>query len=45
VHVLVWLQVGCLEHWSVLVTGVTPMSLRPLITVGNQGVWSCLDIV
>jgi hypothetical protein len=25
--------------------GVTPVSLRPLITVGNLGVWSCLDIV
>jgi hypothetical protein len=33
------------EHWSVLATGVTPMSLRPLITVGNLGAWSCLDIV
>jgi hypothetical protein len=26
-------------------TGVTPVSLRPMITVGNLGVWSCLDIV
>jgi hypothetical protein len=26
-------------------TCVTPMSLRPLITVGNPSVWSCLDIV
>jgi hypothetical protein len=26
-------------------TGVTPVSLRPLITVGNLDVWSCLDIV
>jgi hypothetical protein len=26
-------------------TGVTPVSLRPLITVGNPGAWSCLDIV
>jgi hypothetical protein len=25
--------------------GVTPVSLRPLITMGNLGVWSCLDIV
>jgi hypothetical protein len=24
---------------------VTPVSLRPLITVGNPGAWSCLDIV
>jgi hypothetical protein len=28
-----------------LATVVTPMSLRPLITVGNLGAWSCLDIV
>jgi hypothetical protein len=33
------------EHWSVLAIGVTPVSLRPLITVGNLGAWSCLDIV
>jgi hypothetical protein len=33
------------ERWSVLATGVTPGSLRPLITVGNLGAWSCLDIV
>jgi hypothetical protein len=33
------------EHWSVFATGVTPVSLRPLITVGNLGAWSCLDIV
>jgi hypothetical protein len=33
------------EHWMVLTTGVTPVSLRPLITVGNLGAWSCLDIV
>jgi hypothetical protein len=26
-------------------TGVTPVSLRPLITVGNPGVWSCLVVV
>jgi hypothetical protein len=26
-------------------TGVTHVSLRPLITVGNLGAWSCLDIV
>jgi hypothetical protein len=25
--------------------GVTPVSLKPLITVGNLGAWSCLDIV
>jgi hypothetical protein len=28
-----------------LATGVTPMTLRPLITVGNLGVCLCLDIV
>jgi hypothetical protein len=33
------------ECWSFVVTGVTPMSLRPLITVGNLGAWSCLDII
>jgi hypothetical protein len=33
------------ERGSVLATGVTPVSLRPLITVGNLGVCSCLDVV
>jgi hypothetical protein len=33
------------ERWSVLATGVTPRSLRPLITMGNLGAWVCLDIV
>jgi hypothetical protein len=33
------------ERWSVLATGVTRVSLRPLITVGYLGAWSCLDIV
>jgi hypothetical protein len=33
------------ERWSFVATGVTPMSFRPLITVGNLGVWSCLDII
>jgi hypothetical protein len=33
------------ERLSFLATGVTPVSLRPLITVGNLSVWSCLDIV
>jgi hypothetical protein len=33
------------ECGSVLATGVTPGSLRPLITVGNLGAWLCLDIV
>jgi hypothetical protein len=28
-----------------LATGVTPVSLRPLTTVGNLGTWSCLDVV
>jgi hypothetical protein len=31
------------ECWSVLAIGVTPMSLWPLITVGNLGASSCLD--
>jgi hypothetical protein len=26
-------------------TCVTPVSLRLLITMGNLGAWSCLDIV
>jgi hypothetical protein len=33
------------ERWSILAIGVTPVSLRPLITVGNLRAWSCLDIV
>jgi hypothetical protein len=33
------------EHWSVLATGVTLGSLRPLITMDNLGAWLCLDIV
>jgi hypothetical protein len=33
------------ERWSFVATGVTPVSLRPLITVGNLGARSCLDIV
>jgi hypothetical protein len=33
------------EHWSFFAIGVIPMSLRPLITVGILGAWSCLDIV
>jgi hypothetical protein len=33
------------KHWSVLAIGVTPVSLRPLITMGNLGAWSCLDVV
>jgi hypothetical protein len=33
------------ERWSFVATGATPVSLRPLITVGNIGAWSCLDIV
>jgi hypothetical protein len=30
---------------SVLAIGVTPVSLGPLITLGNLCAWSCLDIV
>jgi hypothetical protein len=33
------------EHWSFVATGVTPMSFRPLITIGNLSAWSCLVIV
>jgi hypothetical protein len=33
------------ERWSFLPTGVTPVSLRPLIIVGNLRAWSCLDII
>jgi hypothetical protein len=33
------------ECRSVLAIGTTPVSLRPLTTVGNLGVWSCLDTV
>jgi hypothetical protein len=33
------------EPESVLATGVRPVSLWPLITVGNLGVWSCLEVV
>jgi hypothetical protein len=33
------------EHGSVLATGVTPVNLWPLITVGNLGVLSCLEVV
>jgi Rieske Fe-S protein len=33
------------ERASVLVTGVIPVSLRPLITISNLGVWSCLDAI
>jgi hypothetical protein len=32
-----------IDHFVAI--GVTPVSLRPLITVGNVGAWSCLDIV
>jgi hypothetical protein len=32
------------ERWLFLVTGVSPVSLRPLIIVGNLGAWSCVDI-
>jgi hypothetical protein len=33
------------ERWSFVATGVTPVSSRLLITVGNLGVWSCVVIV
>jgi hypothetical protein len=28
-----------------LATGVTHVSLRPLINVGNPGAWSCLVVI
>jgi hypothetical protein len=36
---------GRLESGLVLATGVTLVSLRPLITVSNLGAWSFLDVV
>jgi hypothetical protein len=33
------------ERWPVLAIGVTPVILRPLITMGNLVAWSCLDVV
>jgi hypothetical protein len=30
---------------SILATGVTPVSLWPLITMGNLGASSCLDVI
>jgi hypothetical protein len=33
------------ESRSVLVTGVRPVRLWPLITKSNLGAWSCLDVV
>jgi hypothetical protein len=35
----------CEARVHVLAIGVAPVSLRPLITMGNLGAWSCLDIV
>jgi hypothetical protein len=40
---MVW--VGSSRSVLCYAVGVTPVSLRPLITVGNLGAWSCLDIV
>jgi hypothetical protein len=36
---------GVCEHWLVLATCVTPMSLWTLITLGNLGASSYLDVV
>jgi hypothetical protein len=33
------------ERGLVLATGVTPVSLWPLFTMGNLGASSCLDVV
>jgi hypothetical protein len=38
---IIWLQVGCLWALVGLATGVTPVSLWPLIIVGNLGALSC----
>jgi hypothetical protein len=27
------------EYWSFVAIGMTPVSLRPLITLGNLGAW------
>jgi hypothetical protein len=32
------------ECGLILATCVTPVNLCPLITVGNLGAWSCLDV-
>jgi hypothetical protein len=33
------------ERWSIFATDVTPVSLWPLVTMGNLGAVLCLDIV
>jgi hypothetical protein len=33
------------DHCSVLATGVTPVSLWPLINMGNLGALLCLDVI
>jgi hypothetical protein len=33
------------ECGKILATGVTPVSLWPLVTEGNLGVWSYLDVI
>jgi hypothetical protein len=38
VHVLGYMS-DAYERWSFMATGVTPVSLRPSITVGNFGAW------
>jgi hypothetical protein len=32
------------ERGSILATGVTPVSLWPMVTGSNLGAWSCLDV-
>jgi hypothetical protein len=44
-HACFGYRLDAYERWSFLATGVTPVSLRPLITVGNLAAWSCLNIV
>jgi hypothetical protein len=44
VHILATCKMPVsIDHFVAI--GVTPVSLKPLITVGNLGAWSCLDIV
>jgi hypothetical protein len=33
------------ELWSVVATGVRPVTLWPLVTVSNLGASSCLEVV
>jgi hypothetical protein len=41
----IFLVVDAYESCSILATSVTPVSLWPLITMGNLDVWSGLEVV